>query len=589
LKKPQAIIGLLAALGTAIGVLVAVIGLPYGRADYSAFAESYHGANDFTGLVHVSVDSDISNGINPSDANVNCVLPCGGGVQVDVTVGNDTGAAFTLGTFNFDLVHLDDSRLDAPAGAGTMDSNPDFTADLTDLGDWSCGPPNPDNDANPLVGDPGQRSFISCFNGSGTGPSEASQVAHHPLARVTYNVPGGATAGAVPLVLDNVAVFDDSFTPLVNCVPGPCADGQITLTDPPTAAPTDTPVPATDTPIPTDTPVPPTATLTNTPTATPEGAFLYKVPEQCSVGSGGDASDDNADCSGQIPLANLWLCEVGPCDGQGEGNLIVFEYATGITDSPEPGIQGLGAYEFSVEYDNFVIQSVNPCDVVFGTASADPNNPGGSDGLADGAGQNRGPVDELDTSSGNPYCDNDAATAPATGGNGTCAYSIVLENIVHFGCVTSGVAPAGPQGSMDIAALNLIPHGDLRNDIFPGNNNGVVTILKDNGCELVDTLGHPVPGSVNGGLTVDCGDLAVTVRILEGDLDLDCDVDLTDAQTIAAHYGAFFGGLLYSKWLDLEPQYHDLDIDIKDIQKVFGRIGSDCQAPVPAQPPVPYN
>jgi hypothetical protein len=590
LKKPQAVIGLLAALGTAIGVLVAVIGLPYGRADYNAFAESYHGANNHTGLVHVAVDSDISNGINPTDLNVNCVLPCAGGVDVDVTVGNDSGAAFTLGTFNFDLVHLDDSRLNAPAVAGgTVDQNPDFNADATDIGDWSCGPPNPDNDANPLVGDPGQRAFLSCFNGSGTGPSEASQVAHHPLARVSYDVPGGATAGAVPLTLENVAVFDDSFTPLVNCVPGPCTNGQITLTDPPTVAPTDTPAPATDTPVPpTNTPVPPTntPTVTNTPTATPAGAFLYKVPEQCSVGSGGDASDDNADCSdATLPLANLWLCESpAPCAGQGEGNLIVFEYATGITDSPEAGMQGLGAYEFSVEYDNFVIQSVNPCDVVFGTASADPNNPGGSDGLLDGAGAARGPVDELDTST-NPYCDNDVDGSA----DGTCAYSIVLENIVHFGCVTSGTVPPGPTGAMDIAALNLIPHGDLRNDIFPGNNNGVVTILKDNGCELVDTLGHPVPGSVNGGLTVDCGDLAVTVRILEGDLDLDCDVDLTDAQSIAGHYGAFFGGLLYSKWLDLEPQFHDLDIDIKDIQKVFGRIGSTCQNPIPAQPPVPYN
>ena len=99
---------------------------------------------------------------------------------------------------------------------------------------------------------------------------------------------------------ENVAVFDDTFTPLVGCAPGPCENGQITLSDPPTVGPTDTPVPATDTPVPpTNTPVPPTntPTVTNTPTAKPAGAFLYKVPEQCSVGSGGDASDDNADCS----------------------------------------------------------------------------------------------------------------------------------------------------------------------------------------------------------------------------------------------------------------------------------------------------
>ncbi|MBI5288659.1 MAG: hypothetical protein HY873_06770, partial [Chloroflexi bacterium] len=236
---------------------------------------------------------------------------------------------------------------------------------------------------------------------------------------------------------------------------------------------------------------------------------------------------------------------------------------------------GLGAYEFSVEYDNFVIESVNPCDVVFGDNGA----------LADGLGSNRGPVDELDSAgaSGNPWCQDD----PGGANNGTCAYSIILENIIHFGCVTNGPTPTGPDGEFDLAALNLIPHEDLKNDIFPGNNNGVLTVIKDNGCELVDVFGHPVLESVNGGLTAVCADLAVTVRILEGDLDLDCDVDVTDEQLIASRYGAFFGGLLYSKWYDLEPELHDLDIDIKDIQKVFGRDGSNCQEPVPEQPPLP--
>jgi hypothetical protein len=32
----------------------------------------------------------------------------------------------------------------------------------------------------------------------------------------------------------------------------------------------------------------------------------------------------------------------------------------------------------------------------------------------------------------------------------------------------------------------------------------------------------------------------------------------------------------------------DLDIDIKDVQKVFGRIGSTSQAPLPAQPPLGF-
>jgi hypothetical protein len=281
----------------------------------------------------------------------------------------------------------------------------------------------------------------------------------------------------------------------------------------------------------------------------PEGPGVEKVP------------DGNGNNTGPGPSANLWICEApAACAGPGEGALRVVERASGVQD-------GLGAYEFTVEYDNFVIQSVNPCDLVFG--------PGG-------AGSARGLVDELDSSAVNPDCNPD----PGAVNNGTCALSLVLENLVHFGCVTMGQA-AGPAGDFDLASLLLVPHPDLNNDLFPGNNNGVVTVIKDNGCELVDTLGHAVEGSVNGGLTPVCGNLAVTVRILEGDLDLDCDVDVTDAQLIASKYGAFFGSLLYSKWYDLEPAFHDLDIDIKDVQKVFGRDGSTCQNPIPAQPPLP--
>jgi hypothetical protein len=83
------------------------------------------------------------------------------------------------------------------------------------------------------------------------------------------------------------------------------------------------------------------------------------------------------------------------------------------------------------------------------------------------------------------------------------------------------------------------------------------------------------------------------VRILEGDLNLDCKVDVQDEALIAYRYGSVFGMLLYSKWYDLEPQTHDLDIDIKDMQKVFGRDGSTCQNPIPPQlplpPPVPFG
>jgi hypothetical protein len=300
-------------------------------------------------------------------------------------------------------------------------------------------------------------------------------------------------------------------------------------------------------------------------------ATIHLVPPPPEIHKVPDGNDDNADLS--VPAANLWICEApGSCFGPGEGELRVIERAENVHTGDQNGDSiedGLGAYEFTVEYDHFVIQSVNPCDIVFGVGSPP------------GAGANRGPVDELDSSAENPDCFGDAGPAAP----GTCSLSLVLENLVHFGCVTGGETP-GPTGDFDLASLWLIPHPDLANDLFPGNNNGVLTVIKDNGCELVDIYGHPVSGSVNGGLTPVCGDLAVTVRILEGDLNLDCSVDVTDAQLIASKYGGFFGSIVYSKWYDLEPQFHDLDIDVKDIQKVFGRQGSTCFEPVPAQPPM---
>ena len=158
---------------------------------------------------------------------------------------------------------------------------------------------------------------------------------------------------------------------------------------------------------------------------TGDGNALRTLPRHVNKIPEGNAA--NADLS--VPKANLWLCQSpAPCAGPGEGNLRVVEHVTNVHTGDQNGDtieDGLGAYEFSVEYDNFVIQSVNPCDIVFG--------PGG-------AGASRGPVDELNSSSpANPDCTPD----PDGVNNGTCSMSLILENVVHFGCVTNGQAP-GP-------------------------------------------------------------------------------------------------------------------------------------------------
>jgi len=175
-----------------------------------------------------------------------------------------------------------------------------------------------------------------------------------------------------------------------------------------------------------------------------------------------------------------------------------------------------------------------------------------------------------------------------------CTMTIISENDIRFGCVSSGPVP-GQTADGTAAIITVCPEPDLVNRLTPGQENGVFRMLLDENCELADVLGDPLrietgqlaPGVLPGGLLAVCSDMAITVRILEADLDLDCVVGLYDTQKIAFRYGAFFGNLLYDPWYDLEPALKDFDIDIKDLQKVFGRFGSTCAVPIPPQDPLP--
>jgi hypothetical protein len=164
---------------------------------------------------------------------------------------------------------------------------------------------------------------------------------------------------------------------------------------------------------------------------------------------------------------------------------------------------------------------------------------------------------------------------------------VVTENWILFGCVSTGPPGSGFTGGPAVlATLIVTANEDMQFRLHPGNDNGVVRKLLDENCEIVNTLGHPQPGSVNGGLALTCGDADVTVRVLEGDVNMDCVVDITDQQEMAVRYGTSFGNIFYDPWYDLEPALKDFDIDIKDLQKVSGRDGSICEDPIPPQLPV---
>jgi uncharacterized repeat protein (TIGR01451 family) len=278
-------------------------------------------------------------------------------------------------------------------------------------------------------------------------------------------------------------------------------------------------------------------------------------------------------------VVNLWICEAAwngnfngvdfldpgtnpNCDENGEGRLLLAEVLTSIFD-PE----GLGAFEFQVKFDHKIFDiNIEATDFLY----SEGRIPFGTDGV--------------------------------TGG---CNSSIFNENAILFGCVSKddpdepGIQ-LGPTGNGIVAVLEVLPEPDLKYRLHPGQENGIVRRILDENCEaadifgdpLADAAGAPLQGIVDGGLVEDCDDVDITVRILEGDLNLDCVVDIIDDQMIAFRYGAFFGSLRYDPWFDLEPALKDFDVDIKDLQKVFGRNTSECSqsglpadGTIPAQPP----
>ena len=323
--------------------------------------------------------------------------------------------------------------------------------------------------------------------------------------------------------------------------------------------------------------------------------------------------DTDGNLNESLELANLWLCKGANCTVNGQGYLLVREWVLNVSGDP----QGVGAFEFQVKYDNHIF------DIQICEGSA-PLNGDGTCATA--------------VSNDPQHWLYSTGRIPGALGIGGCAATILTENDIRFGCVSkedpsvntlpgclgpdnAANAPGiecGPKTDGIAATLYLTPKADLGNRITPGNDNGIIRTVLDEGCEVTDIWGHPLSraataynpatqlpndadgdgydqlgreilllGILPGGLVEDCADLTITVRILEGDMNVDCRVDITDDQTEASHYGAFFGSLLYQPWYDLEPALKDGDVDVKDLQKVFGRNGSTCASPVPPQDPLP--
>jgi hypothetical protein len=174
----------------------------------------------------------------------------------------------------------------------------------------------------------------------------------------------------------------------------------------------------------------------------------------------------------------------------------------------------------------------------------------------------------------------DVIEGPFLGSTGRSTYCFTQrsEDRTKFGCASVGNQP-GPHGSGVLAVIVVHPSAEVK--LRPSYLNGQETLLDDvtRSTELSDTLGYDIP-------IYSVGDAHVAVRMLEGDVSGDCVVNVVDQQIVAVRYGLNKGANQYAPYYDLEPNENpDGDIDIKDLEVVYGRTGSSCESPHPQQEP----
>jgi hypothetical protein len=146
-----------------------------------------------------------------------------------------------------------------------------------------------------------------------------------------------------------------------------------------------------------------------------------------------------------------------------------------------------------------------------------------------------------------------------------------LEGVARIGCVTVKKGHAIDELE-PLATVSIHPQPEVYSQAKPNQDNGVVVQINNVNCDVGDEQGHAIP-------IFSCDDADVTFRYLEGDVEPDCIVDAVDAQAIAFRWGASKGSLIYKDFMNLEPSgtQADNDIDINDLQFVFGRFNSTCE------------
>jgi hypothetical protein len=174
--------------------------------------------------------------------------------------------------------------------------------------------------------------------------------------------------------------------------------------------------------------------------------------------------------------------------------------------------------------------------------------------------------------------------------NGLDCLTDAVDGGARIGCFGPKLSAATvDESSLELATITVKPQPELYSQIVANQDNGISVQILNKGCNLTDQQGHGIDKLVGGVPSSSCDDSAVTIRWLEGDVNGSGAVDAADCQILSFRWGVGVGSLLYNERFDLEPSGADKfdgDIDIKDVQFCFGRIGSTTTSPHPPQDPV---
>ncbi len=528
----------------------------------------------------------------------------------------------TDGVTDFNL----DSNPDANTGTSSMTS-PNLGTSLN----WDCtasGNALPTCDLDPSG--PRGVAYLGCFMGSGTPTLPTGDLVAAPLAEISFK---SLAEGIDTLTVIEATEADKGTNQNISCPPNTgelnrCFDGldfkgepptwtptptktntnTPTITNTPTLTPTQTPTNTptntpTETPTntPTNTPTD-TPTVTDTPTNTATATTVPGVKMQKDADIHSEGVQDSAvlwltkagcwllDANGHVVLDSLGQPVIDPAKAlaaNGKGCLKIDEYVTGIFDKDNTNDsdnipEGLGAWEHEIFWDKqFVSVSTAPDNawLTSGGRVVNVNEAGGCFVTV-----------QTETSILEGCVTKDALAwvyDPVTQ-----TWSLVPQNKPGPNGCQVGVDPGCTVSSPDGVVSEIYITPNLANLIYtahfrPTKDNGVVTTIADKDCEVTDTQGERIQGTLPGQLTTVCGSAFITLRMLEGDLNLDCTVDVADDQAEAFRYGLTLGLNGYDQWYDLEPKWSDNDIDIKDLQFVFGRNYSTCDLPIPDDQSIP--